>query len=455
MHKIITLLLGFTLMTAILNTVLADDRVLNINEYTSATGLTYWHVEDHSLPILALHFAFKGSGSVNDPVDKTGLAQLVSNTMDEGAGKRDANQFQEDLQNNAIDLSFNSSRDFFTGKLKTIKRHQDLAFEMVYDAIHTPRFDDEAISRMRQANIMRIKSSQSKPNWLASRLMNDVYFGDHPYTRNAGGTISGLNAITSMDMQGFVRDNFNKNRLVIATAGDMTAEEAGVIIDKIFADLPDGEKTNDLNLVAPPEKSMKIAFETDSPQSVVQMIWPAISKDDPDYHAYSIMNYILGGGGFSSMLMDEVREKQGLTYGIYSQPVHMQYADYITIESATSPENILPMTASVQGVLKQLTTETISKTVLKDAKSYLIGSLPLRFSSTLSLSGTAIRMQLDGRPLNALDMFADKVSAVSVEDVQRVAQRIFKSLEPTVTVITGAVPEDQNFELVDSVVGIE
>lgn len=432
-----------------------DNRVLNITEHTSPKGLTFWHVEDNSLPIIGLHFAFEGSGSVWDPADKTGLAQLVSNTLDEGAGERDANQFQEDLQNHAIDLSFSSNRDFFSGKLKTLKRHQDLAVGMVYDALHTPRFEDEAVNRMRQANITRIKSSQAKPNWMASRLMNDVYYGDHAYARNAGGTISGLNAITSDDMKQFVADNIVRSRLKIATAGNLTADEAGAMVDTIFADLPQGEMKADLNTVTPPQSPLKKAFEKDSPQSVVQMMWPALTKNDPDYHAYRVMNHVLGGGGFSSMLMDEVREKQGLTYGIYSQPVHMNYADFMVIQSATSPENIAPMTDSIQGVLNDLTTTHIDDEVLADAKSYLIGSLPLRFSSTLSLSGAAIRMQLDGRAIDALDMWDDKISAVTASDVKRVAERVFVSLEPSATVIAGAVPDGQGFDIVDNVPGIE
>ena len=185
------------------------------------------------------------------------------------------------------------------------------------------------------------------------------------------------------------------------------------------------------------------------------MIWPAIAMIDPDYHAMRVMNHILGGGGFSSYLMEEVREKRGLTYGIYSQPVNMNYADYMVIQSATSPENVAPMSAAISDVLTKLKNEMVDDELLMDAKSYLVGSLPLRFASTLSLSGAAIRMQLDGRDINALDTWADKINAVTADDIQRVATRIFVNNDPTATVIAGAVPDDQGFELVDVVPGIE
>ena len=433
----------------------ASERILNIAEHTTPNGIKLWHVEDNSLPIITMHFAFRGAGSVNDPDGKIGLGQLVSNTIDEGAGDRDANAFQTALQDHAIDLSFSNGRDHFTGKIKTLKRHKDLAFELLYDAIHKPTFELEAANRMKYANVMRVKSSQAKSDWMASRLMNDVYFGDHAYAQNSGGTISGLTGITKKDMVDFVKTHFTRGNLVVSTAGDMSADEATILVDQIFSDLPEQSKVYAFKDVVVSETPVKKAFKMDSPQSSVQMIWPAFGLNDPDYHAMRVMNHILGGGGFSSYLMEEVREKRGLTYGIYSQPVNMNYADYMVIQSATSPENVAPMSEAITDVLTKLKTEMVDNELLMDAKSYLVGSLPLRFASTLSLSGAAIRMQLDGRDISALDNWADKINAITSDDIQRVANRIFVNTEPTATVIAGAVPDDQGFELVDVVPGIE
>jgi len=455
------LLLGCFIMTATAQPTNAQEsqkdqnRVLDIQAHQTPGGIAFWHVEDHSLPIIAMHFAFRGAGSVNDPADKIGLGQLVSNTIDEGAGERDAQAFQAALEDHAIELSFNNNRDHFTGKLKTLTRHQDLAFDLLRDALHAPRFEEEAVNRMRAANISRIQSSQARPNWMAARLMNDIYYGDHPYARNSGGTISGLQAITAADMHDFVKRMMARDNLIVSMAGDLTADQAARVIDHLFADLPATATIMSLAQVTPPATPVKKAFEKDSPQSVVQMVWPAFTKSDADYHALRVMNHILGGGGFSSLLMDEVREQQGLTYGIYSQPLHMDYADYLVIESATSPDNIAPMTASVQDILTRLKTDLVDDQTLTDAQNYLIGSLPLRFSSTLSLSGAAIRMQLDGRPIDALDQWDDKIAAVTAEDVQRVANRIFTTTDPIVTVIAGAVPEGQGFDTVETIPGIE
>lgn len=445
-------------MTSIAGAENTPNRVLDIQEYKTKSGITIWHVEDHSLPIITINFAFRGVGSSMDPDGKTGLGHLVSNTIDEGAGMRDANQFQEALQDHAIDLSFSSSRDHFSGKLKTLKRHDVLAFGLLRDAIHAPKFDDEAVIRMRHANIMRIKSSAAKPGWLASRLMNDVYFDSHVYTKNSGGTISGLSAIDSADMKAFVKINFTRDRLIVGTAGDVSAEEIIKIIDDIFGDLPAGDDDTSIEIpmVAPPLNSIKKMFKTDSPQSVVQMLWHStIDKSDPDYHAYSVFNHVLGGGGFSSFLMDEIREKKGLTYGIYSHPVFMKHANYLTIESSTSPENIEPMKKAVDEILTNLKTNLIPEEMLNDAKNYLIGVLPLRFSSTLSLSGTALRMQVDGRDINSLDQWSSKISAVTAEDIKRVANRLLENIGPSAMVIVGALPKNDKFEEVSVIQGIE
>ena len=446
------LLLGLLFMTAMTDSAAAqNNRILDIED----TGNGFWHVEDHTLPIVTIHFGFDGAGAVNDPEGKAGIAQLLSNTLDEGAGERDARAYQEALADHAIELSFNSSRDHFTGKMKTLKRHLPLATELLRDALTSPTFEEEAVDRMRHANIMRIKSSVSKTNWQASRLMNNVLFGDHPYADNSGGTISGLTAITPADLKQFHETYITRPRLRIATAGDLTTQEANDLVDQIFGSLPEaGETYAQIAPVTYPEQPLRKAYKSDSPQSSVEMVWPAFPKNDPDYHALRVLNHILGGGGFSSYLMEEVREKQGLTYGIYSYPVFYDAADFMSISSNASPENIAAMKASVKSILDNLKSNPIDQVRLAEAKSYLIGALPLRFSTTLSLSGTALRMQLDGRDINALDEWNDKIQAVTAEDVQRVANRVFKSTEPVVTIIAGAVPEDLGYEIIDTLPGV-
>lgn len=434
----------------------AAERVLDIREYKTPKGIIVWHIEDHSLPIITIDFAFRMAGAIVDPQGKDGLGQLVSNTIDEGAGERDANTFQRDLQNHAIELHFRNSRDHFYGQLKTLNRHSPLAFSMLKDALIAPRFEDEAINRMRYANITRIKSSMANPEWLAARLMNDIYYGDHPYARNSGGTISGLTSVTAQDMHDFVKEYFTLDRLVVAVAGDITADDLVTEIDMIFGDLPQKGTHADAAIsdVVPPSQPIERAFETNSPQSVVSMTWPTFPKNDPDYYGLRVLNHLLGAGGFASYLMDEVREKRGLTYGIYSQLTAMDYADHISIESAASPENIEPMQNAIDDVLMMLKTEITDKALLNDAKNYLIGSLPLQFSSTQSLSRTALSLQLDDLPINYLDDWTDNIQAVDAQDIQKIANRIF-SKDAAAVAIAGAIPQNLQIEKITEMPGVE
>lgn len=433
----------------------AAERILDIREYKTPKGITVWHVEDHTLPIITIDFAFRRAGAIVDPQGKEGLGQLVSNTLDEGAGERDGQAFQRDLQNHAIELFFRNSRDHFYGQLKTITRHAELAFSMLADAVQDPRFDEEAITRMRNANLMRIRSSLANTEWLAARLMNDIYYGDHPYARNSGGTLSGMAAITAEDMHGFVNNYLTRDRLVVAVAGDIAPEDMIERIDAIFGALPaTGKPDADIGPVIPPSPPQRKAFETNSPQSVVSMIWPSFPKSDSDYYALRVMNHILGGGGFSSYLMDEVREKRGLTYGIYSQLTAMDYDDHLSIESAASPANIEPMQMAIAEVLTKMKTEPVDPQLLEDAKSYLIGSLPLQFSSTQNLSRTALNLQLDSLPMTHLDDWAEKIRMIDAEDVRRVANRVFTGKASAVAV-AGAVPATLEIEKIEILPGVE
>ena len=165
------------------------DGLLSIREVKSASGISAWLVEDHSLPVISLAFAFQGAGAALDPEDKQGLSTLASNTFDEGAGDYDSQAFQKALSDHSISLSFSASRDDFSGSLKTLTRHEDLAFDLLKLALTKPRFDADAVERMRAANIARVRNAVGDPDWVTARILNDTAYNGHPYARNSGGTL--------------------------------------------------------------------------------------------------------------------------------------------------------------------------------------------------------------------------------------------------------------------------
>ncbi len=312
----------------------ADDRFLDVQVVKSPGDITAWLVEDHSLPVIAIKFSFRDAGAANDPANKQGLTQLLSNTMDEGAGELDSQTFQKELSDNSITLTFSSSRDSFGGNIKTLSRTKDKAFNLLKLALTQPRFDAEPVERMKQANLTRIRSSLSNPDWIAARIANDVVYEGHPYAMNSGGTLSSIPAITPSDLRQAVKTRLGKDRLFIAVAGDIGPGELTAMLDDVFGGLPATSSVKDVSEDVIKNTGQVVLYQQDIPQSIVEIQMPAFGREDPDYYALQVMNYVFGGGGFGSRLMEEVREKRGLTYGIYSSVSDTRKIDAYSISTS-------------------------------------------------------------------------------------------------------------------------
>ncbi|HEY8963706.1 MAG TPA: pitrilysin family protein [Alphaproteobacteria bacterium] len=428
----------FVLLFALLVPFAAQAKILDIKEVTSPGGLKVWLVEDHSLAVVALTFAFRTGAAIDTP-DKQGVTQLLSNTLDEGFGDMPSKDFQGALRDNAIDLSFSFSRDQFYGQMRTLTRHLPEAEKLMKGAIMGPRFDTEAVDRMRAANIARIKSNLSDSDWIAARILNDLMYQGHPYAMNTGGTVETLTTLNAADLRMTRANHFVRERLVIGMTGDITPEQAGQMADMLFGGLP---QKADVPLIPDqimPQAGQAVYYAQDIPQTSLSVAWPGISVHDPDYYASVVMNYIFGGGGFSSRLMAEIREKRGLTYGIYSSAYNLDHADRLVVSASLLPGNVVKTLDLIGEVADAMKTTPVDAGTLKAAQDYLTGSLPLQFSSTQRTAGALVELQLNDRPITALDDYAAKILAVTPADIQRVAERIF-AVNPIVVAV-GAKPE--------------
>lgn len=425
--------------------------VLNIQPLKTPKGITVWLVEDHALPITALSFAFH-SGT-RDPLEKQGVSQLLSNTLDEGAGDMDSKTFQSALRDNAIDLSFSAGRDSFIGNLRTLNRHRDEALRLLKLALLSPRFDAEAVERMKQANLMRIRSSMTDVDWIAARIANDRIYKGHPYAMNTGGTLSTMGALTPQDLREARARHFSRNLLVVGLTGDITKEDAIRIVDDVFGDLPEKVQTAAIADVSMPKAEKPVFYAKEAPQTTLSMTWPGIDVHDPDYYAAVVMDYIFGGGGFASRLMTEVREAKGLTYGIYSNLSNLDHADRFSIGASMLPENVKPTIETVKTIAASMRDADVSGETLQAAKDYLTGSMPLDFSSTSRIANVLVALQIGERPVGALDEYVGKINAVTSADIKRVAARIF-SVDPIV-VLSGAKPADMDMEVLSELPNTE
>jgi zinc protease len=431
----------------------ARGKLLKIQDVTSETGLSAWLVEDHSVPVISLKFAFKEAGAAQDPADKQGLARLLSNTMDEGAGPLKSHKFQKELRDLAIDLSFGSGRDSFTGNLKTLSAHKDRAFELLRMALTTPRFDEEAVDRMRQANQSRIRSSLSDPDWIAARLSNDLAFADHPYARNSGGTLSSLENITTYDLRTAL-GRLGRDNLVIAASGDITAEELGDVIDQIFSTLPSTVNIRRVPNMKLRNQGKSFLYKKDIPQTIIKIMQPGIDRKDPDYHTAQVMNFILGSSGFGSRLTKIIREERGLTYGIYSFFSDMKHIDTLNISTSTKNESAAELLTLVKEEWQKMRDAPVSEEDLQAAKTYLIGSLPLSLTSTDQISGLLLSLQINDLPIDYLERREEIIEQTTVTDVGKVARRLL-SAEDFVTILVGQPADLDHAEIVDTIPNVE
>jgi zinc protease len=402
-------------------------RAVEVKTVTSPKGQEVWVVEDHRLPIVSLAFAFRG-GMALDPADKAGLAHFVSGVLDEGAGSRDSEAFQGALADNAIEMSFDATRDAFEGSLRTLTQHRALATELLHDALTSPHLDPKDVDRIRDEISAQIKRNMADPNWAAQRAFNDAVFHGHPYGQPGYGSLETIGAITPDDLRSYIKAHFGRDQLLVTVTGDITPADAGALTDAIFGDLPEKAAPFTVTPIANQAAGKTITIDKPIPETVLLLGANGLKRDDPDWYAASIMNYVLGGGGFNSRLMEDVRVKHSLTYGIYSAMVPYQQAGLIVIDASTKNEDAGQALALVKTDLAKMQQGGITAGELKEAKIYLTGSLPLELTSTHAIASALLALRIDRLPPDFLDKVTGKLNAVTLSDVAHVAGRL---LDPT------------------------
>lgn len=432
------LLVGILLLVPALSA-----RAVEVQQVTSPGGITAWLVEDHSNPILSLEMAFVG-GAALDPEGQEGLAYLVSGLIDEGAGDLDSQAFQETLENLAISLSFDTGMESFRGSLRTLTENRDTAFELLRLALSQPRFDDEPVARIRSQVQVQLAQDTENPNVIARRALRQIMFPDHPYSRPVHGTPESIDAIGVDDMKRFVAERFAIDVLKIAVVGDVTAEELGPLLDHAFLGLPSEAAPSDVPDIEPQGKGQVVVIERDLPQSVMLFAQGGLKRKDPDFYAAYVANHILGGGGFSSRLYDEVREKRGLAYSVYSYLQPMEHSATIQGGVATANARVGESLAVIREEWARMGESGPTAEEVDDAKTFLTGSYPLRFSSTGNIAGMLLGIQLDDLGIDYVNLRNDLIEAVSTEQAQRVARELFRPEDLTVVIVgrpDGVAPE--------------
>ena len=394
-----------------------------IDRVRSPGGVEAWLVEDHSVPVIALRVIFRG-GAALDPADKLGLANMTASLMDEGAGPLDAQAFQRQMEDLSISLSFDDALDTFGGSLKTLSANKDAAFDLFRLAMAEPRFDPEAVERIRSGILARIRRSAADPDYLAGRLWWSRAFPDHPYGRPSMGTIETVSRIDQADLKGFVGLRLARDTMYIGVVGDITPAELAPVLDRLFGALPEKAASYDLPAVEPRAGGTIAVIERPVPQSVVLFGKSGLKRNDPDFYTAFVMNHILGGGSFSSRLYQEVREKKGLAYSIGTYLYPLDWSPLILGSVATQNARVGESIALIRQEWSRLASGGVTEEELKAAKDYLTGSYVLQFDNTDKIARLLVSIQLDDLGIDYIDKRNSYLEAVTRADIARVAKRL-------------------------------
>lgn len=395
---------------------------VDIQEVTSPGGLKAWLVEEDSIPFVALDVRFRGGASLDAP-GKRGAINLMTGLLEEGAGDMDARAFARAAEQLATSFRFNVDDDALSVSSRFLVENQDASIALLKEALQNPRFDEDAIERVRGQVLSGIRSSEKDPNEIARKTMDGLLYGDHPYATPIEGTEETVTALTRDDLISAHDAVLAQDRIYIGVVGDITPEELGPMLDDLLGDLPATGASMPPNAdVTLPTGVTVVDFPT--PQSVAIFAQKGISQKDDDFFAATVLNQVLGGGSFESRLMDEVREKRGLTYGVYSYLVPMDLAETYQGSVSSANDRIGEAISVIRDEWAKAAAEGVTQQELDDAKTYITGSYPLRFDGNQTIASILVGMQMLDLPIDYIATRNDKVEAVTLEDAKRVAAEL-------------------------------
>ena len=396
-------------------------QAIEIQRVVSPGGIEAWLVEEHSNPIMALSFSVIG-GAALDPVGQEGRARMASALLDEGAGELDSQAFQGELDRLSIQLGFSAGDDEFRGSLTTLTRTRDRAADLLALALTRPRFDPEPVERIRGQLQVRLSRKANDPNAVAFDTLDSLVFAGHPYGRPLEGTPETIAALTVEDLRAFVAERLARDTLKIGVVGDITPAELGPLLDRVFGGLPASSPAASVPDTAPGGAGETRVVERPVSQSVIFVAQPGPKRDDPDFYAAQVVNYILGGGTFSSRLYAEVREKRGLAYSVWSDISSYDHAGLWYGGAATQNARAAETLQLIRDEWARLAVEGPSDEEVAKAITYLTGSFALRLTSSEGIASLLVAIQREDLGIDYVETRASYYEGLTAEEVRRVAK---------------------------------
>ncbi len=408
-------------------------RAVDIKEVVSPGGIKAWLVQEPSIPMIAIDIMFKG-GATLDPDDAQGATYMMMGMLEEGAGDLDATAFRQSTETLAARFAYDTNRDSVSISAEILRENADVAIDLLRLALIEPQFNDVAMARVKTQILSGLRSDATDPNAQAGLAFRSDLFGDHPYGRAIEGTLASVEALSREDLFRAHREALAKDDMYVGVVGDISETELGVMLDRLLGDLPESGAVPKAAPTVKTDGAVKV-IQMPVPQSVVLFGHEGIERDDPDFFAAYVMNHILGGGGFSSRLTVEVREKRGLTYGVYSYLAPSDLAALYLGSFASANNRVAEAISVLQDEWTRMRDNGATPEELNNAKRYLTGAYPLRFDSNVKIARIMSGLQYEELGIEYVNFRNDRINEVTLEDVARVARRVLKPESLNVVVV--------------------
>lgn len=413
-------LAGFAVVTLIAP---VAAHAITVRPVQGPTGVEAWLAEEHALPMIAFDISFP-AGSAYDPAEKPGLASMTASLLDEGAGDLGADTFKEALESKAIRFTARADRDYIVVSLSTLKENADEAVRLLELAIAHPRFDAPALERVRAELIARLKQQEQNPTRVAVKSWFASYFGQQPYAHAPDGTAAGLSAIAPADLKSFAGAHFVRGGVKLAVAGDITESALKRYLQQVFLALPANPVAAPARVAETGKPGTRLLPRNEAaPVAVFGMAGPM--RSDPDFIPAYVANQIIGGGTFSARLMDQVRDKRGLTYGIETHIEDFRSSSVLIGEVQSDKAKIQTALEVTKSELAKFSRDGATAKELADAKTYLTGSYPLTLDSNAKIARTLGSYQRSGLSPDYVVRRNALISAVTLERVNQAAKKYF------------------------------
>lgn len=399
--------------------------------------LKVWYVKDSFLPIISVNIVFTDIGYAYDPKGKEGLAKMVENLLTEGAGDYNAFEFRQKLAQLATSVSFEADSDNFTISLECLKENLPESLSLLATSLFKTHFDNKDIKRIKTQFKTLYAKQEEDPEYIAQKALFAKILENHPYNNPEFGQEETIKKIDKKDLQNYIKNNLSKQNIAISIVGDFDTENLDKLFTPITSLLP-----NDLkNIANLPEINMdlkgeNIYIQKDLPQSIIYFGTKTLKRNDPDFYPGFLLNHVVGGGGFESRLMNNVRKKHGLAYSISTEIISKKYTGLLIGDAATKADSALKSLELIKQELQKVNQQGITKQELTNAQDYLINSFPLRMTKNKNIATFISTMQYQNLGIDFLDKRNDYVNKVTLDAANKMALPYF-DIDKMVFVVVG------------------